>query len=399
MQTDSTLAVEFFDGRSARAVPARLRVLGERLRVEAADDPAELLHEAPLASLTWPERMAGGTRILNFSPRGAVHCTDAAAWDAWVAVQVPRSLSWVAAAQQSWRATAGAAALVVAALASAYVWGLPWGSRAVLVLIPLSVDQRLGETALGQVERLLLKPSTLPLAEQQQWQQAFAATVQRAYPADTAPAYKLLFRGSRIGPNAFALPGGTMVLTDELVELSRKAGPLQSDLVLGVLAHELGHVKHRHGMQNLISSSALALVSGALIGDYSSLLAGLPVLLGQAGFSRDAEREADAESRRFMRAAGLSPLGMVKFFELVRAAQAEKEEARCLAAMRKEKVNEQEESGAAGKPLATASAPAPTLQEKLACATAPREQGNGLGIAIASHPADAERIAAFASSP
>ncbi len=53
----------------------------------------------------------------------------------------------------------------------------------------------------------------------------------------------VLFRKSRdpaMGPNAFALPGGTIVVTDELVEL---LGDHEDCACSGVLAHELGHVE------------------------------------------------------------------------------------------------------------------------------------------------------------
>lgn len=51
----------------------------------------------------------------------------------------------------------------------------------------------------------------------------------------------------QIGANAFALPDGTLVVTDELVEL---AGD-NDDEVLAVLAHELGHIHERHGLRLL----------------------------------------------------------------------------------------------------------------------------------------------------
>src|SRR4030095_10063794 len=116
---------------------------------------------------------------------------------------------------------------------------------------------------------------------------------------------------SRIGPNAFALPGGTIILTDDLV---KRVGADEAVLI-GVLGHELGHLRHRHGMRMLIEVGALGAIASVLVGDFSTLLASMPVWLGQAAYSRDAEREADAEAVRVLRASGASPAVMVGFFE------------------------------------------------------------------------------------
>ncbi|MGD9832902.1 MAG: M48 family metallopeptidase, partial [Piscinibacter sp.] len=101
--------------------------------------------------------------------------------------------------------------------------------------------------------------------------------------------------------------------------------------------------RHRDGMRMLIQASAVGVLASVVVGDFNSLLATVPVVLGQSAYSRDAERRADEESARLLRDAGLSPAVMVGFFE------------------------------------------------KLA-----KEQGeHRLGIAIASHPADEERIRFF----
>ena len=165
------------------------------------------------------------------------------------------------------------------------------------------------------------------------------------------PAHRLVFRSSRIGPNAFALPGGTLVLTDALVEL------VQGDeaVIIGVLGHELGHVLHRHGLRLLVQAGVIAALSSVVLGDFSTLLAGAPVLLGQASYSRDAEREADAHAVTVLKAAGLSPAVMIGFFERV-----------------------------AARNVPAKQAPA-----------GDKEPASGLGIAIASHPADEERIRFF----
>ena len=93
--------------------------------------------------------------------------------------------------------------------------------------------------------------------------------------------------------------------------------PGNDDAVLGVLAHEFGHVRLRHAMRQLVQVSAVGFAVSVAFGDYGTLIGSAPVLLATLGYSRDAEREADAESVRLMRAVGISPRVMVGFFEAI----------------------------------------------------------------------------------
>jgi Zn-dependent protease with chaperone function len=333
----SELHGDYFDGRSARPVKARLRLEphGLRLRGQGLD------RVVPLSQVQWPERMRHGQRLVHFEDGASFQADDPAAFDAWRAGQGHRG-SLVERAQQSWRSVLVAVALLAVLAGALYQWGLPAAARGVLSFVPASVDQRLGESALHTLGGQILAPSTLPMAQQEALKRAFDDAVAAAYPAGQAPAYRVYFHKSRIGPNAFALPGGIIVMTDELVRLVDG----DVEVVVGVLAHELGHVEHRHGMRMVVQTGLLGVITSVAFGDFSGWLAAAPVVLGQAAYSRSAEREADQASIRILKAAGLSPLAMVRFFETI---------------------GEQEG----------------------------RRDRSRLGIAFASHPADAERIAVF----
>ncbi|TMH81378.1 MAG: M48 family metallopeptidase [Betaproteobacteria bacterium] len=116
--------------------------------------------------------------------------------------------------------------------------------------------------------------------------------------------------GAVVGANAFALPSGIIIVTDGLVRLSRS-----DDEVLGVLAHELGHVKHRHTMRRLLEGSVTALIIAGVTGDVASttsLAAAAPTVLLQTKYSRDNEREADAYAVQMMRRADLDPTHLAR---------------------------------------------------------------------------------------
>ena len=352
----ATLAAQYFDGQSARAQAVTLSVSGPTLLVRGESFVLDLA----VRDVHWSERTRHGPRVAHLKSGGTLHCPDARACDAWLRA-AGHTDSPVVRAQQSWRwvlASIAGLALLVTAFA---LWGVPWLSRAALHAIPHSIDKELGQAALATIDKHLTQPSALDTAQQQRVREAFARAV-AAQPAGSVPEHELLFRRGRgkngIGPNAFALPGGTMVMTDELVQLF-DADPT---VLSGVLAHELGHVQHRHGMRMVVQASLIGLLSSVVLGDFSSILAAAPVVLGQASYSRAAEREADAHCAAFLKTAGVSPAVMVGLFEKLSAAGSR---------------SARDSNDAKDRAAKTDDPP------------------SWLGIAIASHPDDRERIEFF----
>ncbi len=323
MTTPDTLlppdvAVEYFDGQQARPQAARARA--GTTHFDVVDAAGALLRRVPRREVQWPERQRHGPCVAHFESGGMVQCNDHAAWDRFAIASAERP-SWVVRAQQNWRATFSACITLVALLAAGYVWGLPWVARGLVALAPLSVDREIGTVVLRSIEGRWTEASALPAEQQARLRAAFAKAVAAADPPADRPVYDLRFHKSALGPNAFALPGGTMVLTDELVTLVEG----REDVLVGVLAHELGHVRHRHGMRTLVQFTVLTTVTSVALGDFSSLAATAPAVLGQQAYSRDHEREADAESLRVLQAAGYSPEAMVVLFEKLAAWRAGKE--------------------------------------------------------------------------
>ncbi len=314
----------YFDGRSGQGRPVRLRLSAGRLHMvplAVADDALDAAPTGwPLAQVQWPERTRHGQRVLHLPDGGSLQVADARAFDAWRRAGGPAE-SWVVRVQQNWRATLAAVAGLVLLAAAGYLWGVPWAARAVLVFVPPGVDQAVGAAALERIGHQWLTPSALPAPRQDALRRAFAAAARQAYGDAAVPPYTLRFAAAdkALGPNAFALPGGTIVVTDALVELLQG----HDDTVVGVLAHELGHVRHRHGMRAWVQLVLVGAATAAVLGDFSSLLAGVPALVAQLGYSRDAEREADAEATRVLRASGRSPAVMTVLFDRLAAVRSD----------------------------------------------------------------------------
>lgn len=335
---EPAIAAVWFDGRSARAVPVSARLEGADLVLDGGSAGE---HRFAARQVQWPERTRHGRRVAHLLGGGSLAFDDAAGFDAWRRAAGHRD-SWVVRAQQHWRATAAALSTLVLVLVAGYLWGVPWAAARLAAAVPAGVDQAVGDSALAQLRDHLLKPTAVPAAAQQQWRERFAAVVDRAWPQAGRPDWQLHFaRGGRLGANALALPGGHIVVTDELLQLLEGA----DDAVLGVLAHEYGHVRRRHGLQAVVRFGLVSAATSVALGDFSTLLAGVPALLAHLGYARDAERDADTDAAHALASAGLDPAAMAQWFERL--------------------------------------------------AARPQGRGRAVPIAFASHPADAERMRFF----
>ena len=202
--------------------------------------------------------------------------------------------------------------IVVALLALALPVGLYFSmsglTAAAARQVPVEWEQKLGQSAFAQYR---LQHELLDDKETEAELKALTEPLTAAIRDARYPFEFHVVRDSDL--NAFALPGGVVVINSGLIERADNASEL-----LGVLAHEISHVTERHGVRNIISSAGIVLTAQVLIGDASGLLATIasaaPLLLNQS-YSRDFERDADARGVALLMAANIDPHGMQKFFE------------------------------------------------------------------------------------
>ncbi|HYW13225.1 MAG TPA: M48 family metallopeptidase [Longimicrobium sp.] len=118
--------------------------------------------------------------------------------------------------------------------------------------------------------------------------------------------------------NAFALPGGYVYINRGIIERADNVSELA-----GVLAHEVGHVAERHSIEQLQRAQnanlGLNVLYGVLLGRNPSGVEQAGIQVGGsavfAGYTRDAEREADAVAVGYLMRAGYSPNGLPSFFQ------------------------------------------------------------------------------------
>jgi len=298
---NSSVVALFFDGQSARAHPVSLRVDGDLLVVQGDT----ITRQERIQTLRVSEPMGAAPRLISF-PDGA-HCEVRDPAFAGLLLDTGYRDHWVVRLQAHWRAAVGSIAVTLAALMGAYIWGLPALAGWMADNTPDALVARLGSGSLEFLDQAVFDSSGLSAMRQAQLRQRFDRLQK---PAD-APAYRIEFRSSEaMGANAFALPDGTLLVTDDLVKLAK-----DGEEVLAVLAHELGHVYHRHGLRMLIQGSVVAFVVAWYLGDVSSVAAGLPTLLLQARYSRDHELEADRYGATLVEANGISPQRLADMLE------------------------------------------------------------------------------------
>jgi beta-barrel assembly-enhancing protease len=111
--------------------------------------------------------------------------------------------------------------------------------------------------------------------------------------------------------NAFALPGGYLVVNSGLLSMAKSG-----EEVAGVLAHELSHVTERHSTRRLAGSLGVSVALGLALGlvDVGAPAYTVAELAGLA-YERGHESEADERGQALLKRAGISPLGMATFFE------------------------------------------------------------------------------------
>lgn len=110
--------------------------------------------------------------------------------------------------------------------------------------------------------------------------------------------------------NAFAAPGGQIIMTRGLVQ--KASSP---DEVAGVLAHEIGHTLELHPEAGLVRALGLTAAAQLIFAGTTGTATNIGILLTQLRYTRVAEREADTHALRILKVAGISPKGFGDFFE------------------------------------------------------------------------------------
>lgn len=284
-----------FDGNSAGGQPVRVVYDGGHVTVTGTDG---VVSELRPADVTIKAGLGTTHRILSFP--GDVRCETAdrdavAALERELGVNVGGRV--VDRLERRWWLAGGCLLGLIAAV-TGFVWfGIPLLAEKAARLVPLEIAEELGRQTMSTLDEQLFEPSGLDPAAAEDIREIFFEV--RDDLGSPAFDYRLEFRCSpMVGANAFALPSGMIVVTDELVETVTERGALT-----GILAHEITHVENRHGLRSVFQNAGVFLLITILTGDVTSITATaatLPTVLIESGYSRRFEKEADLIAGQYL---------------------------------------------------------------------------------------------------
>ena len=202
-------------------------------------------------------------------------------------------------------------AAVAGLTAAIYVSG--WSpAHSIARTLPQSWRERLGEQAIQSMtegKKMCVAPAGI---------EALSKLTERLSKGAGAPVPFKIYVYDWSLLNAFAVPGGNVVMTRGLIE---KAG--SPDEVAGVLAHEIGHGIELHPETGIIRAVGLAATVELMLGGSGGALANVGLLLAQLSYTRASEHEADLQALRVLKNAGIANKGLGDFFKRVEKIEGE----------------------------------------------------------------------------
>lgn len=316
----TVLEGRYFYPNAARFVPARASVVPSRV-LQIEDEHGEILAQVPgklikstarLASLARRFDLPDGSRFDTEDNAGA----DALLWD----LRRRRRGRFTDRLERAWPVVL--LSLMVTLLAGYYVFvqvipvGAEWLAKETLP----AVAHTMSEQTLRVLDHTALTATKLKAEDQFRATKLFMKV--SAHAPGGIGAYRLVFRAGRkgwsgapdaFGPNAFALPDGTIVMTDSLWLLIKNDAEIE-----GVFAHEMSHVDHAHGLQLVYEAALLPAALAIFTGDVSQvsqMAALLPSIIAQSSYSRGMEQQADDDGAAVLRSMHEKPSHMADLLE------------------------------------------------------------------------------------
>ncbi|MDR1529561.1 MAG: M48 family metallopeptidase [Burkholderiales bacterium] len=296
----SDITGHFLDGIHSRKENAILRYAKDGSLIAVRQNGEKLAGPESIRTISISSRLGNIPRIISFKDGGIFETEENDAIDHLLKGIRPHSGLAHKLESKAYFVAVGLVVTIV------FIWtgvqyGIPAAAERAAFAISAENNRSIGKGALEALDYTYVEPSELTEEEQERLRQKFLSFI------DTANGIpvQIEFRNAEgsLGPNAFALPSGTIVFTDQLVELAESDQEL-----LAVYAHEVGHVVRRHAMRSVLQDSAVAAIFAVVTGDISSvssMVAAAPVILLRSGYSRDFEHEADRYAAQQLKRQGL----------------------------------------------------------------------------------------------
>lgn len=304
----------YYDGLTAKRHAVEVSLHPDGLAIFSAE--GRLLTTWPYQAIRRIEGHTGAGLAVTLLPQPGstaepmVDIPDPA-FSADLATRAPLTLTKGVSERRERRAVVFWAIAAVISLLGLAFYGLPAIAGRLAPLVPAGAEIRLGAAMDPEIRRTFGGETGIKTCSAPEGVQALAGLVGRfEASADLHLPLKVVVLNHSL-VNAFALPGGYVYVFNGLLQKARSP-----DELAGVLAHEIGHVKLRHGLRSVIQAGGLGFLLGTVFGDFAG---GTAIILAsrslmQSAFSRDSERQADHFAVDLMLKAGGDPMGLARFF-------------------------------------------------------------------------------------
>lgn len=299
----------YADGRAAITHPARVDFGAEALSFQTSNVVATWAY----ADLARADDGAEHIVLKRKPDTGERIILDLSAADALRAA-APALCTPRAQGVESPRLVAGLAAAALS-LAAAFLIGVPLAADPIAHVMPQGYRDQISQLAWAQIRSSMQECAGPENANGLGALFSLTNRLDANFDPETRNSIEIYVMRAGV-PNAFTLPDDSIVITDQLIQLSESP-----DELAGVIAHELGHVEGRHVMTNVVRRLGAGVFFDIIFGGagFGQAFAIGTSSLTSLGYTRDDETEADTRGLNMMQYAGIDPHATAALFERIAA--------------------------------------------------------------------------------
>jgi Zn-dependent protease with chaperone function len=301
------------EGRS-ESLPVIIHILAEA-QFSIVDDKQNIIAITTINDVIVKDILGSIPREIILPDVGLLTVESSSDVNAWLAKSTTQSK--VAKLESNKPLILASSILVPAVLYLFFKFGIPNAAITFAEYVPQGMVEVASRHTLIAMDKSILTSSKLTDDVQAKYQDQWTKIKEQLNLTESG--FNIQFRQSKtMGANAFALPNGTIVITDELIELLEH----NADLLTAILLHEIGHVTHKHSMRLIAETMATSLAVDYFFGDLGALIeafAGLSNTVIQNQFSQKLEWEADNFALSHIPALNLAPDSFARAMEKLAA--------------------------------------------------------------------------------